>query len=144
MGGWFLPRYERGKKSESKEFMLDYLMSLLDDAQNFSWEAAKASHVVLLCRMEQGEVANYSQIEKIDQIRRANAQRHIHPSSTSYSNKKGYQKHKNQCHVSTLIKILVPTTKVMTQEVLDITMFAVLVFPMEKRSHILRLIARIS
>ena len=48
--------------------MLDYLMSVLDDAQHFSWEAAKASHVVLLCCMEQGEIVNYSQVEKIDPI----------------------------------------------------------------------------
>ena len=29
-----------------------------------SWEAAKASHEVLLCRMEQGEIESYSQEEK--------------------------------------------------------------------------------
>ena len=72
------------KNTDSKEFMLDYLVSLLDDAQDFSWEAAKASHAVLLCRMEQGEIENYSQIDKIDRIRRANAQRHIHPHSQSH------------------------------------------------------------
>ena len=80
------------KNSDSKDFMLDYLVSLLDDAQDFSWEAAKASHAVLLCRMEQGEVANYSQVEKIDRIRRANAQRHTHPSSHSQFHKKNFQK----------------------------------------------------
>ena len=35
-----------------REHMLDYIISLLDDAQDFSWQAAKASHAVLLCRME--------------------------------------------------------------------------------------------
>ena len=132
------------KNSDSKDFMLDYLVSLLDNAQDFSSEATKASHTVLLCQMEQGEIANFSQVEKIDRIRRANAQRHIHPSSTSHTNRKGYQKHRKQCHASTLIKVLVPTTKAMTPEVLDITMFAVLVFPMVKLSHMLRLIAKIS
>ena len=44
--------------------MLDYLISLFDDANDFSWDAAKASHTVLLCRMEQGEVKDYSQTEK--------------------------------------------------------------------------------
>ena len=73
--------------SDSKECMLEYLVSLLDDAQDFSWEAAKASHTVLLCRMEQGEVENYSQVEKIDQIRRANAQRHIPPSNADLHKK---------------------------------------------------------
>ena len=32
------------KNSDSKDFMLDYLMSLLDDVQDFCWEVAKASH----------------------------------------------------------------------------------------------------
>ena len=80
------------KNSDSKDFMLDYLVSLLEDAQDFSWEAAKASHAVLLCRMEQGEIASYSQVEKIDWIRRAYAERHIHPSNYSQSNNKNYQK----------------------------------------------------
>ena len=73
------------KNSDSKEFMSDYLDSLLDDAQDFSWEAAKASHAVL-CRMEQGEIENYSQIEKTDRTLRANAQRHIHPSNQFHKN----------------------------------------------------------
>ena len=64
--------------------MLDYLIALFDDANDFSWDAAKASHAVLLCRMEQGEIKNYAQVEKIDRVRRANAQRHISSvSSTS-------------------------------------------------------------
>ena len=29
--------------------MLDYLIALFDDANDFSWDAAKASHAVLLC-----------------------------------------------------------------------------------------------
>ena len=40
---------------ENKEHMLDYLIQLLEDANDFSWDAAKASHAVLLCRMEQGD-----------------------------------------------------------------------------------------
>ena len=44
------------QNSNMRESMLDYLVSLLDDAQDFSWGVAKASHAVLLCRMEQGEL----------------------------------------------------------------------------------------
>ena len=33
---------------ENKEHMLDYLIQLLEDANDFSWDAAKASHAVLL------------------------------------------------------------------------------------------------
>ena len=39
-----------------KEHMLDYVIALLEDANDFSWGAAKASHAVLLCRMEQGSI----------------------------------------------------------------------------------------
>ena len=52
------------KNSETKEHMLDYLVALFDDANDFSWDAAKASHAVLLCRMEQGEINSYSEVDK--------------------------------------------------------------------------------
>ena len=52
--GWLdLQSYEGG--NNSKTAMLDYLISLLDDCNDFSWSSAKASLAVLLCRMEQGE-----------------------------------------------------------------------------------------
>ena len=62
------------KNSKMREHMLDYLVALLDDGQDFSWGAAKASHAVLL---EQGEIGDYSCIDQIDRIERANAQRHV-------------------------------------------------------------------
>ena len=66
--------------------MLDYLISHLDDFQDFSWAAAKASHGVLLCRMERGEIEDYSKIDKIDRIRRAHAQRHIQNNAQKFAN----------------------------------------------------------
>ena len=72
----------------TKDHMLDYIISLLDDSNDFSWQAAKASHAVLLCQMEQGEVTSWSQTDKIDRIRRANAQKHLPPSQTVYNNQK--------------------------------------------------------
>ena len=57
--------------------MLDYLLKLLDDSNDFSWSVAKASHAVLLCRMEQGEISDYIQTDLVDRVRRAHAQRHI-------------------------------------------------------------------
>ena len=62
---------------KNKEFMLDYVINVLDDATDFSWASAKACHAVLLCRMEQGEIQSWYQTDKIDRIRRAHAQRHI-------------------------------------------------------------------
>ena len=76
------------KNSKFKDHMLDYMISLFDDANDFAWDAAKASHAVLLCRMEQGEISDYSQTDKIDRIRRANAQRHNVQTNVSQSIKK--------------------------------------------------------
>ena len=38
---------------------------VLDDATDFSWVSAKASHAVLLCRMEQGEIAGWQETENL-------------------------------------------------------------------------------
>ena len=66
--------------------MLDYLIAVMEDANDFSWDASRASHAVLLCRMEQGEVKGYSEIDKLDRIRRANAQRHVTTSASKAQN----------------------------------------------------------
>ena len=72
---------------EVRQHMLEYMISLIDDANDFSWISAKASHAVLLCRMEQGEVKSYSDVLAIDRIRRANAQKHVTvPPATSIQN----------------------------------------------------------
>ena len=68
---------------KTKDHTLNYLIALLDDSNNFSWQAAKASHAVLLCDMEQGEVTSWSDTEKINRIRHANAQRHVVPTQAS-------------------------------------------------------------
>ena len=41
---------------ENRDFMLDYVINLLEDVIDFSWSSAKASHAVLLCRIEQGKI----------------------------------------------------------------------------------------
>ena len=63
--------------TQNRDFMLDYLINLPEDATDFSWALAKASHAVLLCRMEQGEIKSWAEMEKIDRVRRAHAQRHV-------------------------------------------------------------------
>ena len=75
------------QNSKNKEAMLDYLIALLDDSNDFSWAAAKASHAVLLYRMEQGEIIDYTQTDLVDRVRRAHAQRHVtHTSANSTQN----------------------------------------------------------
>ena len=59
------------------------MISLMDDVNDFSWISAKASHAVLLCRMEQGEIKSYSDTLAIDRIRRANAQKQVTVSQTN-------------------------------------------------------------
>ena len=71
-----------------RDFMLDYMIALLENANDFSWQAAKASHAVLLCRMEQGDISDYSQIDKIDRIRRVHAQRHVVAQNTQSQNRR--------------------------------------------------------
>ena len=56
-------QWEQDKNS--KDAMLSYLISLLDDSNDFSCPAAKACHAVL-CWMEQGEIKDYTQVYSID------------------------------------------------------------------------------
>ena len=85
---------------------------------NFTWKVAKASHAVLLCRMEQPKVTSWFKTDKIVRIQHANAQTccgflNSHPPThpTPPQKKKIQKKIKylkiptNQCHVSTLITI---------------------------------------
>ena len=109
MGGWFLLHHER-RNFENKDSMLDYLISLFEDVQDFSRDAAIASHAVLLCRMEQGEVKTYTDTDKIDRIRRANAQRLFAPSSSAVNLKKKTEQKKTKktislCHAPIIIFI---------------------------------------
>ena len=91
MGQWVVGHC-RAIQEESdraqRDCMLDYMVALLEDANDFSWQAAKASHAVLLCRMEQGDISDYSQVDKIDRIRRVHAQRHVVPQNSQNSNRK--------------------------------------------------------
>ena len=96
---------------EIRQHMLEYMISLMDDANDFSWISAKASHAVLLCRMEQGEIKSYSDTLAIDRIRRANAQKHITVSQTNSpqnsSNGKNMARQLNPCLAHILIKVYV-------------------------------------
>ena len=78
-----------------KEPMLDYLIALLDDSNDFFWSATKASHAVLLCKiyMEQGKISDYTQSDLVERVRRAHAQRHIVP--TAPNSRQNVRKSKN-------------------------------------------------
>ena len=92
--------------------MSDYLISLLDNPNNFTCDVAKGSHTILLCWVEQGEVRDYTQAEIIIHLRRANVQRHDPPngSSSQYPSKKKYaSKPLRACLVNISTKALVCT-----------------------------------
>ena len=116
MGGFC--RIMRDENLDNQRGMLDYLISLLDDANDFSWDAAKASHAVLVCRMEQGKIKDYTQTNNIDRIK--SAQRHL-PYTNNFSTifycKKSNVKAK-VCHASSLIKDPASIRKLMRRVVL--------------------------
>ena len=62
---------------KTRDHMLEYMTDLMEDSHDFGWSAAKASHAVLLCRMEEAKVT-WGETNKIDRIRRAHAQRIAH------------------------------------------------------------------
>ena len=79
MGQWmagFCRDMREENDQNSKNAMLDYLISLLDYSNDFSCNSAKASHAVLLCRMENGEIKDFTETDKIDRVRHVHMQRH--------------------------------------------------------------------
>ena len=78
----FIRCVQEEKQECNRASMLDYLGNLMEDASDFSWEAAKASHAILLTNME-GDRLNWGDTDKIDRIRRTHAQRHITPQNSA-------------------------------------------------------------
>ena len=56
----------------------------MEDANDFSWASAKASHAVLLCEMEWGAL-DWSDTNRLDRIRCAHAQRHINSTKQNWA-----------------------------------------------------------
>ena len=82
------------KSGETRTSMLDYLGNLMEDASDFSWESAKASHAVVLTNME-ADRSQWSDTDKLDRIRRAHAQRHVTPGQSTASKGSVNKKIKN-------------------------------------------------
>ena len=68
--------------------MLQYLGDIMEDASDFSWQSAKASHAVLLCEMERGKVT-WLDTTRIDRMRRAYAQKHQNNGRQNWGSKIG-------------------------------------------------------
>ena len=59
---------------ETKTIMLEHLVDLMEDADDFSWSGSKAAHAVILARMEDCRL-EWDERAKLDWIRRKNSQR---------------------------------------------------------------------
>ena len=72
------------KHGTRKDTMISYLADLMEDATDFTWQRAKASHAVLLCEMERGTL-QWEDGDRIDRIRRAHAQKHISVAKSAWA-----------------------------------------------------------
>ena len=64
------------RSDEHSQVMVTYMIDLMEDATDFSWQGAKAAHTVMLCEMERGAIT-WADSDRIDRIQRAHAQKHI-------------------------------------------------------------------
>ena len=128
-----------------KDHMLNYLIDLMNDAKDFSWVWPRPA--MLLCRMEQGEVTGYDQVDRIDRIRRANAQKHVaqgsHNSNVSQFGKKSIAK-VDLCLANFSIKVRVHIPIHMKLEALCINTYVLIALQCPtKLFHILKWIVGI-
>ena len=49
-----------------KNLMLDYLADLMEDSQDFGWQAAKGCHAVLLVKIEEEKITGLTQKKLIE------------------------------------------------------------------------------
>ena len=126
------------ESSQTRGYMLDYLIALLDDSNDFSYQAAKASHAVLLCRMEQGEIASWAETEKGSE-EQMHRNIHLDPlailvAKNSKNKVRLIRNMRNQCHAYILMTTLVVSPNTMKQKGCFIDIFAVPVLPRMARS----------
>ena len=72
------------KDNSKREKLISYMSDLMEDATDFSWQGAKAGHAVLCCELGRGSVS-WNDVDRIDRIRRAHAQKYITASPRSKS-----------------------------------------------------------
>ena len=53
---------------QNRKSMLEYLISLLDDVNDFFWDATKVSHAVLLCRIGKGKLVVITKLIKYNML----------------------------------------------------------------------------
>ena len=84
------------KNTQIRNCMLDYMSDLMEESHDFGWQAAKASHAALLCKMEENKT-DWHETNKIDRIRRVHAQRSGATFSQSSNLKKGASRSPTPC-----------------------------------------------
>ena len=63
----------------------------MEEAADFAWASAKATHTVLLCEMERGTL-DWTQTHRTDRTRRAHAQKHATNYKQNWGNSEGQKK----------------------------------------------------
>ena len=100
MDGWLLPHHMREEKNfHNQKFMLEHLISLLDDANDFSRMWPKPAMLGSYVRWSKGKVVVIMRLIKL--IGLGGAQRHTAPSEYnvhSLANNKKYGKQIYQVH----------------------------------------------
>ena len=116
------------QNSQTRNYMLEYLCDIMEDSHDFSWQAAKVSHAVLLCKMEENKI-DWQKTNKIDRVRRVHAQRAVP------TNPKARQA--NAPPVKILPHVNTFKRWIMKQMVSHISMFVSYVFPKENLTNTL-------
>ena len=112
--------------------MLEYLSDIMEDSHDFGWQATKASHAVLLCKMEENKI-DWQETNKIDRVRRVHAQRASSNHPQNSSNKRTSSK--TPPHPNTFKRVHVINKWIMKQMVLHIFMFVNYLFHKENLTN---------
>ena len=84
------------QNNQTRNHMLEYLSNIMEDSHDFGWQAAMASHAVLLCKMEESKI-DWHETNKIDHVRRVHAQTASSNHSQSLANKRTSSRSPTPC-----------------------------------------------
>ena len=120
-----------------RDHNLHYLINLLNDASDFSFDNAKACHAVVLTSMEHDKVA-WQETDKLDRFRRQHAQQH--PALNQIVERLGHLLQELGLEVSHH-KTVAPSTQVICLGILVDTTKYTLSIPKNKLMEIKKIIA---
>ena len=84
------------QNNQTRNHMLEYLSDIMEDSHDFGWQAAKTSHAVLLCKMEESKIY-WHETNKIDHVHMVHAHRASSNHSQSLAYKRTSSRNPTQC-----------------------------------------------